>query len=131
MSAFFKEHKVLVGLVVLSFAVLIVGLFMLQQPTHQNNDSSQKNTMQSENDKIVEKMNSIADMAEQELKQQQAPLPTAVIPDIKPQASIDHVAALNGRIPEVGTEDWCEVMMVKDANKWTAEEQSLFAKHCL
>ncbi|QEY14410.1 DUF3012 domain-containing protein [Cellvibrio sp. KY-YJ-3] len=51
--------------------------------------------------------------------------------DIKPQESLDRVAALNGRIPEVGSDDWCEVMMVKDAKDWTEDEQSLFAKHCL
>lgn len=77
-------------------------------------------------------MNLVAEIAQQELKAQQSNQQMVqTVGDIKPQESLDRVAALNGRIPEVGSDDWCEVMMVKDAKDWTEDEQSLFAKHCL
>lgn len=133
MMLFFREHKLLVALLVLSFLVLLVGVLMIQSETKKNavaNTQEQADAAQ-----VVATMNLMAEIAEQELQaqqpNQQAGNNPVTMPDMKPQESIDRVAALKGVMPEVGTDDWCEVMMVKDADKWTPEEQSLFAKHCL
>ncbi len=134
MMFFFREHKALVILFTLSLLVLVAGLFMIQSGSENPtaSEAPQEATAASANaEQVVATMNYIADSAEQQLKAQQSEHTTQGIADIKPQESLDRVAALNGRIPEIGSDDWCEVMMVKDADKWTQEEQSLFAKHCL
>lgn len=130
MMSFLREHKLLVALLMLSVLVLGIGLFMIQST---NNTPVQKTEqLTDEQEKTIAAMNLMADIAEQELKTQQSNQQTAqTVGDIKPQASLDRVAALNGRVPDIGTDDWCEVMMVKDAKDWTLDEQSLFAKHCL
>lgn len=130
MISLFREQKFLVILLILSVLVLGLGLFMIQS----TNKKSEQQTKQlvNEQEKTVAAMNLVAEIAQQELKAQQSNQQMVqTVGDIKPQESLDRVAALNGRIPEVGSDDWCEVMMVKDAKDWTEDEQSLFAKHCL
>ncbi|UUA73519.1 MULTISPECIES: DUF3012 domain-containing protein [unclassified Cellvibrio] len=130
MMSLFREQKFLVILLILSVLVLGLGLFMIQS----TNKKSEQQTKQlvNEQEKTVAAMNLVAEIAQQELKAQQSNQQMVqTVGDIKPQESLDRVAALNGRIPEVGSDDWCEVMMVKDAKDWTEDEQSLFAKHCL
>jgi hypothetical protein len=111
---------------------LLAGLFMIQSENKKSIPVNQNDNLDAA--QVVETMNLMAEVAKQELQSQQpdqAANPAAGIGDIKPQESIARVAALNGVMPETGSDDWCEVMMVKDADKWTQEEQSLFAKHCL
>lgn len=130
MMSLFREQKFLVILLILSVLVLGLGLFMIQS----TNKKSEQQTEQlvNEQEKTVAAMNLVAEIAQQELKAQQSNQQMVqTVGDIKPQESLDRVAALNGRVPEIGTDDWCEVMMVKDAKDWTLDEQSLFAKHCL
>lgn len=130
MMSLFREQKFLVILLIFSVLVLGLGLFMIQS----TNKKSEQQTEQlvNEQEKTVAAMNLVAEIAQQELKAQQSNQQMVqTVGDIKPQESLDRVAALNGRIPEVGSDDWCEVMMVKDAKDWTEDEQSLFAKHCL
>lgn len=130
MMSLFREQKLLVILLIFSVLVLGLGLFMIQS----TNKKSEQQTEQlvNEQEKTVAAMNLVAEIAQQELKAQQSNQQMVqTVGDIKPQESLDRVAALNGRIPEVGSDDWCEVMMVKDAKDWTEDEQSLFAKHCL
>lgn len=130
MMSLFREQKFLVILLILSVLVLGLGLFMIQS----TNKKSEQQTEQlvNEQEKTVAAMNLVAEIAQQELKAQQSNQQMVqTVGDIKPQESLNRVAALNGRIPEVGSDDWCEVMMVKDAKDWTEDEQSLFAKHCL
>lgn len=134
---FFKEHKFIAALLVISVAVIVVGCLLIASSTP---PSALPATTDDENAKTVAAMSLIADLAEQQLREQQqeqdaqelqqAKALTA-LGDIKPQASLDRVAALNGRIPDEGSDDWCEVMMVKDAQDWTLDEQALFAKQCL
>jgi len=38
---------------------------------------------------------------------------------------------MNGKIPEAGSDDWCELMMTKDSKTWTKEEQGQFAQSCI
>lgn len=133
MKLFFREHKLLIVLLVLSLFVLLLGVLMIQSETKKATVANEQE--QADAAQVIATMNLMAEMAEQELQSQQsnqqAGNSPVAMPDMKPQESIDRVAALKGVMPKVGTDDWCEVMMVKDAAKWTPEEQSLFAKHCL
>lgn len=132
MIRFFREEKFLATLLVLSFLVILAGLIMIQ---YTNKKAAEVAVAAQEAEQVqttIDTMNVIAGIAEQEL-QESASNETAVNPvdDVKPQESLDRVAALNGHVPEVGSDDWCEVMMVKDAKDWTTDEQSLFAKNCI
>lgn len=135
MIQFFREQKLLTVLLLVSAVVIIAGLFMIQYS--KNIDSSPELTVQVPSvqeqnaQAVVDTMTAIAGMAEQQLNEPQTSAESPVMSDNIPQSSIDHVAALNGRTPEVGSNDWCEVMMVKKANEWTKEEQALFAKNCI
>lgn len=130
MMSLFREQKLLATLLIFSVVVLGVGLFMIQSIN--KTPEQQTEQLADEQQKTIAAMNLMAEIAEQELKaQQSSQQPVKTVGDIKPQESLDRVAALNGRVPEIGTDDWCEVMMVKDAKDWTLDEQSLFAKHCL
>lgn len=130
MMSFFREQKLLAAILILSFLVLGVGLCMVQLTKEQTKVEAEQQLVD-EHAKTIAVMSLMAEVAEQELAEQQGQVALQGVGDIKPQESIDRVAALNGRVPDIGSDDWCEVMMVKDAKDWTLDEQSLFAKHCL
>lgn len=129
MIQFFREQKLLAILLLVSLLVIIAGVIMIQysKSLTSSNEEEEKKAQA-----VVGAMTSVANMAGQKLQDTQvAPTQTIPVSDVTPQESLDHVAALNGRVPEVGSNDWCEVMMVKSANDWTKEEQEIFAKNCL
>lgn len=132
MIRFFREQKFLATVLVLSFLVILAGLIMIQYTNRKAAETAVAAQEAEQVQTTIDTMNVIAGLAEQEL-QESASNEARVNPvgDVKPQESLDRVAALNGRIPEVGSDDWCEVMMVKDAKDWTTDEQSLFAKNCI
>ena len=135
MIQFFREQKLLTALLLVSVLVIITGLIMIQ---FSNKNESAATSGQSEQaapqinaQSVVDTMTVIANMADQQLQETQASNNAPLMGDNIPQSSIDHVAALNGRTPEVGSNDWCEVMMVKKADEWTKEEQAIFAQKCI
>lgn len=132
MIRFFREQKFLAALLVLSFLVILAGLIMIQ---YTNKKAAETAVAEQEAEQVqatLDTMNVIAGIAEQELQESASnPAPVNPVGDVKPQESLDRVAALNGRIPDVGSDDWCELMMVKDADAWTKEEQEVFARRCI
>lgn len=130
MIQFFREQKLLAALLLVSIVVIIAGVIMIQY-TQSNDQSGALGAQDQQAQAVVETMTAIANIAGQELQDSQAPAAQPAMGDNIPQASLDHVAALNGVVPEVGSNDWCEVMMVKKSNEWTQEEQEMFAKNCI
>jgi len=132
MIRFFREQKFLAALLVLSFLVILAGLIMIWYTTKKATEAAVVAQEAEQVQTTIDTMTVIAGIAEQELQGSASnEAPVNPVGDVKPQESLDRVAALNGRIPEVGSDDWCEVMMVKDAKDWTRDEQSLFAKNCI
>lgn len=121
---FFREQKLISIIVIASFLILLVGVALIY------NNQQKANTAKKEQAQL-NAMQNIAVMAAQELQQTATQSPSQPIADIKPAESIAKVASFNGKVPELGTEDWCEWMMVKDSKEWTPDEQALFAKHCI
>ncbi len=121
---FFREQKLISFLLMVSVVVVLIGVGLIysnQQKAHAaKKEQAQLNAMQT-----------IANMATQELQSTLVQSPSQPIADIKPAASVAKVTSFNGKEPEVGTDDWCEWMMVKDSSQWTPDEQTLFAKHCI
>ena len=130
MIQFFREQKLLAVLLLVSVLVIIAGVIMIQYAEN-NAQSSETLTQEQQAQSVVETMTAMANIADQELQASQDDVAQPAIGDNIPQSSIDHVAALNGVVPDVGSNDWCEVMMVKKSNEWTKEEQEIFAKNCL
>ncbi|MCE3251688.1 MAG: hypothetical protein K0Q67_698 [Cellvibrio sp.] len=123
MMSFFREQKLIAALLIGSVLVLLVGVGLI---VHSNKVA--KEAAQAE--AAVQRLNTIAKSASEQL-QQTVVYSDVPIVDVKPEDSQAKVSALNGRTPEPGSDDWCEVMMVKDAKEWTTDEQSLFAKNCI
>lgn len=121
---FFREQKLISILIILSVLIVLIGVGLIynnqQKASAAKKEQAQLNAMQN-----------IATMAAQELQQTIPQSPSQPIADIKPAESVAKVVSFNGKIPEAGTEDWCEWMMVKDSKEWTPDEQVLFAKHCI
>jgi hypothetical protein len=123
MMNFFREQKLLTGLLLGSLLVLLLGVVLI---IYSNNAAKEA----AQTEATLQRLNVIANSASEEL-QKTVVYADVPITDVKPEDSVAKVSALNGRIPEEGSADWCEVMMVKDAKDWTKEEQSLFAKNCI
>lgn len=123
MLNFFREQKLLASLLLGSLLVLLLGVGLVIYSKNAAKEAAQAEA-------TLQRLNTIANNASEQL-QQTVVYSDVPIADMKPQNSIAKVSALNGRTPEVGSDDWCEVMMIKDAKDWSKEEQSLFAKNCI
>jgi predicted negative regulator of RcsB-dependent stress response len=123
MMNFFREQKLITALMVGSLLVLLVGVGLIVYSNKAAKEAEQAAA-------TVQRLTTIANSASEQL-QQTVVYSDVPIADVKPEDSLAKVSAMNGRVPEVGSADWCEVMMVKDAAEWTKDEQSLFAKNCI
>lgn len=118
--SFVREHKWLVILIVLSIIVISIGILMIKKTKDQQYQQEQQ----------LQILNNIANQAVENLAKTVAH-PDVPVEDIIPAESVAKVNAMNGKIPEAGSDDWCELMMTKDGKTWTQEEQSQFAQHCI
>jgi hypothetical protein len=81
---------------------------------------------------MIQEFELIAKQAEATLKASQSPdsgLPAKM--DFATDENRKKVADMKNKNPVQGTEDWCEVMMIKPDADWTETEQGIFAKNCL
>jgi hypothetical protein len=120
--SFVREHKWFFMLIAVSIIVIVLGFIMVKKSKDQQEQQEEQQKLQILND--------IANKAVADLKNTVA-TSDVLIDDIIPAESLAKVNALNGKIPETGSDDWCELMMIKDGNTWTQEEQSQFAQHCI
>lgn len=123
MLKFFSENKLLAALFTISFLVILVGVVLLMY-------SKQQMAKQATEEAQLQSLNKIANEAQSQLLQTIAH-PDVPITDVVPEESVAKVAAMKDKNPEAGTDDWCEVMMVKPSKEWTADEQQTFAKNCI
>lgn len=121
--SFVREHKWLVIFTVLSLMTVAVGVVLIKQ--------QEKKQQQAKNEAAqLELYNQAARQAAQELIQTVANADQP-LNDMVPESSLAKVKALNGKVPEVGSDDWCELMMTKNADTWSQDEQTQFAQHCI
>lgn len=123
--SFVREHKWLLILVVISLMAIGVGVFFIKQTEYQ-----QQQDQKLQDQKQLDLYNQMATQAAQNLMETVAHNEQS-IDDIIPESSLAKVKAMEGKIPETGTEDWCELMMTKNADAWTEDEQAQFAQHCI
>lgn len=123
MSNFFRENKLIVGLLVVSFLVILVGVALVVYSNYQREQ-------QAEAQRQLQTLNKIAKEAQDQLAQTVVH-PDVPITDVIPEGSQAKVDAMENKSPAPGSTDWCEVMMVKPSKEWTTDEQQIFAKNCI
>ena len=123
MLNFFRENKLIAALFIVSFLVILLGLVLLSYSRHQIAQQEKANAQ-------VQTLTKIAVEAETRLLQTagNADVP---IEDVIPEESLAKVKAMKNKNPEMGSADWCEVMMIKPSKEWTPEEQKAFAQSCI
>jgi hypothetical protein len=129
---FFHANKLICALLVASMLVLLAGIIMINI----TNSTAPQTASPVEAPTAAEQLaayQSLANNAAAELETSRAAAAGAkvTIGDMKPEFYAQQVAALNGEKAEVGSEGWCALMMIKDADDWTKSEHQLFAQHCL
>lgn len=122
----------------LSILVIIVGVLMIKHANEQavvyagEQRKLLEKQQSQDTDTTLKQFELIAAQAEAELKASKSTEsgPPAKM-DFASDMTREKVANMTNKNPEQGTNDWCEVMMVKPDAEWTKEEQGIFAKHCL
>lgn len=122
-----REHKLLLILVVISLLVIVAGVLVIKKSNRAAENQAQQQAQQQAQ---IHSLNKIAEQAQAQLVATAANTDVP-IEDVKPEASVARAKALEGKTPDVGSDDWCELMMAKNADDWTEEERSQFAQHCI
>jgi hypothetical protein len=133
----------LVIVIGLSVLVIIAGVLIIKDANEkaliysQQQDVMQQEVLQQQpNDQstehLVQQLEQLAASAESELaaSKSDASAPAKDM-DFIPEESRKKVEQMKNKNPDPGTEDWCELLMVKPAQDWSEEEQGIFAKNCL
>lgn len=123
MLNFFRENKLIAALFIGSFLVILLGIALLMYSKHQIAQQEQANAQ-------LQALTKIAIEAESQLLQTTGNSDVP-IEDVIPEESLAKVKAMKDKNPEVGSADWCEVMMIKPSKDWTEEEQKTFAQNCI
>lgn len=118
-----REHKLLLILVAISLLVIVAGVLVIKKSNRAAENQAQQQAQ-------IHSLNKIAEQAQAQLAATAANTDVP-IEDVKPEASVARAKALEGKTPDVGSDDWCELMMAKNADDWTEEERSQFAQHCI
>jgi len=121
--SFMREHKLLVALLAASLLVIFGGIWLIQTSKHEAQMQPQQQNQ----------LHSLTKLAQQAQNQLMATAADTDVPieDLTPEASVAKAKALEGQAIEVGSDDWCEIMMAKNSDAWTDEERSQFAQHCI
>lgn len=127
--------SIIVGL---SILVIIAGVFMVKHANEQAIVYAEQQKLMADQkanqdaNETLEKLHAMAAQAQAELdasRSTQTGAPEKI--DFTPESAKEKVANMQNKNPESGSEDWCEVMMVKPDTEWTQEEQRIFARNCL
>lgn len=127
--AILNSKYFLASVIGLSILVLIIGVLIVKNANEQAVIYEQQKQAQSQTDPMAQ-INAMAVQAEMELKAAQS-TETGVPKKIDFTESPENLASLQSKNPEPGTEDWCKLMMTKPDSDWNAEDNGIFAKHCL
>ncbi len=118
-----REHKLLVALVIISLLVIIAGVLQIKKSNHKAEVDAQQQAQ-------LYSLTKIAEQAQAQLRATAVDT-DAPLQDVIPEDSLAKAKAMEGKAAEIGSDDWCELMMAKNADDWTEEERSQFAQHCI
>ena len=127
--SFFHNHTFISAIFTVSLLVLLAGIIII------NASAPEQAVATSSSSTEVAQLaayHSLANNAAAELENMRTAAASKVtIGDMKPEFYAKQVAELKGEAPVLGSEGWCALMMIKDADDWTVSEQQLFSQHCL
>ena len=140
MLAILNSKYFLAAVIGLSVIVIIVGVLMVKNANEQaiiyaeqQKIAAQKiATEQEPTDDLVKQLEQLAASAQADLeasKSRDSQLPKDL--DFVPEVSKQKVNAMVNKNPDIGSEDWCELLMVKPGKEWSEQDHRDFAKHCL
>ena len=137
--AILNSKYFLVSVIGVSILVIAIGVWMVKHANEQaliySQQTAEKAVAQpvdKSDQEIIQQFQQLAASAEEELAASKAdgsqpPKNMDIIPDESKQ-KVDQMANKN---PELGSEDWCELLMVKPVKDWSQYDQTNFAKHRL
>lgn len=128
----------LVVVIGLSVLVIVAGVLIIKDANEkaliysQQQEAQQQQVNDQSAENLVQQLEQMAASAESELtaSKSDASAPPKDM-DFIPEESRKKVEQMKNKNPEPGSEDWCELLMVKPAQDWAEEEQGIFAKNCL
>lgn len=125
----------------LSIVVIIIGLLIVKRANEQavvyaekqKALALQKSSVEEEPAAtIVNQLERLAASAQAELE---ASKPSATKPpenlDFVSEERRKKVAQMTNKDPEIGSEDWCELLMIRPGKDWSEQDHRDFAQHCL
>lgn len=122
-------------IIALSVLVIIVGVLMVKHANEQAliySQQAKEQTASRSDQEIIQQFHQLAASAEAELaasKVDASKMPENMDPI--PDASKQKVETMLDKNPSIGSEDWCELLMVKPGKDWSQDDQANFAQYCL
>lgn len=139
--AILNSKYFLTAVIGISILVIIIGLLIVKNANEQAIVYAEQQkiiatkkaiTEQESTDDIVNQLERLAASAQAELDASKSsstqPLENL---DFVPEESRKKVAAMVNKNPKIGSEDWCELLMVRPGKEWSEQDHRDFAKHCL
>lgn len=135
---FLSSTKFLIILMALSALVIAVGLWMVQRaldqqplsPAAASGQAASQSIGATEQDEQVQ-LQQIAEEAEALLRESIQPPEGPVALELSREHQAELQARFKDAIPEVGSADWCEYMMIKPNAEWTDIDKGHFARNCI
>ncbi len=137
--AILNSKYFLVSVIGVSILVIAIGVWMVKHANEQaliySQQTAEKAVAQpvdKSDQEIIQQFQQLAASAEAELAASKVGVsqpPEAM--DLIPDESKQKVNRMANKNPELGSEDWCELLMVKPGKDWSQADQANFAKHCL
>lgn len=124
----------------LSILVIIIGVLMVKNANEQAVIYAEKQKVIAAHTSVEEESTTdIVKQFEQLAASAQTELEASKPENTQPLENIDFVSAetrkkvaeMVDKNPEIGSEDWCEVLMVRPGRDWSEQDHQDFAKHCL
>jgi biopolymer transport protein ExbD len=132
-KSFLRSHWLLVTGTLISLLILIVGLLLIKTSEPGVAATSESHSLSIE-PAFLSDLPSLPEPDRSPLNQEQLKISLENLSgDIIPadqQVSPEQLQAYLNQL-ETGSENWCDLMLLKADNAWTDEDAQIFAQHCI
>lgn len=136
MIKFLSSTKFLIAVMVLSVITIFAGFALVkyhesgyeQQATEQASSSV---TAEGLSDDEQAQLMGIAEEAETLLRETLSAHQGPVALELSKQHKLELEEKYKDNLPEVGSDEWCDYMMIKPNEDWTDQDKGNFAKNCI
>lgn len=137
MLKFLSSTKFLIAIIILSALTIFVGFdFVKYQEAQYESHLAQEaaaTALAASEDILTEEqqLNLIAEEAETLLKETLSAHQGPVALEISNERKLEIEEKYKANLPEIGTDEWCDYMMIKPNQDWTDQDKGNFAKNCI